>query len=297
MSARSTSLIDYASIAICTLAWGTTWFAITLQLGSVDPVVSIVYRFAAASALLFLWSAVRREQIGLTPAQHRAALGIGVFTFAMNYTLVYWSEERVASAVVAVAFATLAFVNLIVFRLAFGSRPAKAAWAAACLGIVGVGLLFGSELAQAISRSAVAGLALASAAVVCSAIGNVFARNGEIAGAPVAPLTAWAMGYGTFLLAAFSFVTGRAWTFEWSLRYVLSLTHLALIGSVVAFVLYYGLARRRGYATASYISALTPPLAMLMSSLFEQKSWGPLALGAVGLVLFGQWLLLRVRRA
>ena len=130
MSARSTSFIDYASIAICTLAWGTTWFAITLQLGSVDPVVSIVYRFAAASALLFLWSALRREQIGLTSAQHRAAFGIGVFTFAINYTLVYWSEERVASAVVAVAFATLAFVNLIVFRLAFGSRPAKAAWAA-----------------------------------------------------------------------------------------------------------------------------------------------------------------------
>jgi drug/metabolite transporter (DMT)-like permease len=297
MSARSTSFIDYASIAICTLAWGTTWFAITLQLGSVDPVVSIVYRFAAASALLFLWSALRREQIGLTSAQHRAAFGIGVFTFAINYTLVYWSEERVASAVVAVAFATLAFVNLIVFRLAFGSRPAKAAWAAACLGIVGVGLLFGSELAQAISRSAVAGLALASAAVVCSAIGNVFARNGEIADAPVAPLTAWAMAYGTLLLAVFSLVTGRAWTFEWSLRYVLSLTHLSLIGSVVAFVLYYGLARRRGYATASYISALTPPLAMLMSSLFEQKSWGPLALGGVVLVLLGQWLLLRVKRA
>jgi hypothetical protein len=36
---------------------------------------------------------------------------------------------------------------------------------------------------------------------------------------------------------------------------------------------------------------------MLMSSLFEQKSWGPLALGGVGLVLFGQWLLLRVKRA
>ena len=30
---------DYLAIAICTLAWGTTWYAITLQFGMVDPVV------------------------------------------------------------------------------------------------------------------------------------------------------------------------------------------------------------------------------------------------------------------
>jgi drug/metabolite transporter (DMT)-like permease len=73
--------------------------------------------------------------------------------------------------------------------------------------------------------------------------------------------------------------------------------HLSVVGSVIAFLLYYGLARRRGYSTASYISALTPPLAMLVSSLFEAKSWGVLALGGVALVLTGQMLLLRSRRA
>jgi drug/metabolite transporter (DMT)-like permease len=68
-------------------------------------------------------------------------------------------------------------------------------------------------------------------------------------------------------------------------------------GSVVAFLMYYGLARRRGYATASYVSALAPVLAMLMSSLFEGKSWGLLALAGVILALTGQVLFLRTRRA
>ena len=53
---------DLASIIVCTLAWGTTWFAITLQLGVVDPVVSITYRFAFAALLLFAWGALRRER-------------------------------------------------------------------------------------------------------------------------------------------------------------------------------------------------------------------------------------------
>ena len=44
--------LDLIAIIVCTLAWGTTWFAITLQLGVVDPVISITYRFALAAALL-----------------------------------------------------------------------------------------------------------------------------------------------------------------------------------------------------------------------------------------------------
>jgi drug/metabolite transporter (DMT)-like permease len=140
------------------------------------------------------------------------------------------------------------------------------------------------------------GIGLTLAAVVGASIGNVFARRGELAGSSVAASTAWAMTYGALLLGGFAAATGRAWTFEASWTYVLSLAHLALNGSVVAFLLYYGLARRRGYTTASYISALTPPLAMTISSLFENRVWGPLAFGGIALVLLGQFLLLRTRR-
>ena len=91
--------LDAAAILICTAAWGTTWFAITKQFGVVDPVVSIVYRFTLAAALLFAWCALRGERIALSKPQHGAALGVGLFTFAFDYALVYWAEERVTSAI------------------------------------------------------------------------------------------------------------------------------------------------------------------------------------------------------
>jgi drug/metabolite transporter (DMT)-like permease len=72
--------------------------------------------------------------------------------------------------------------------------------------------------------------------------------------------------------------------------------YLALFGSVVAFLFYYGLARRRGYAAATYVSALTPVVAMTVSSVFEGKSWSPMAISGLALVLLGQWLLLRARQ-
>lgn len=294
----STAWLDLTAIAICTLCWGTTWYAITLQLGVVDPVVSVTYRFALAAVLLFVWCLIRRESIALTRSQHFAALGVGLFTFAIDYALVYWAEQRVTSAVVAVVFASMSFMNLIGFRIAFGQRAPLAAWGAASLGIAGVALLSWEELTAAhFGATAMTGIALTLIGVVGAVIGNMFARRGELAGSSVAASTAWAMTYGAALLAIFALVSGKTWAFQLTVPYVLSLIHLALNGSVIAFLLYYGLARRRGYSTASYISALAPPLAMLVSTLFEDKTWGLLALSGIVLVIGGQYLLLQVKRA
>jgi drug/metabolite transporter (DMT)-like permease len=294
----STQWLDLTAIAVCTLCWGTTWFAITFQLGVVDPVVSVVYRFAFAAALLFAWCAMRGDRISLTRAQHIAAFGVGFSTFTINYTLVYWAEERVTSAVVAVVFATMAFANLIGFRIAFGQRPSPLAWAAASLGVAGVALLSWEEISSAqFGARALTGILFTLAGVAAAVIGNIFARRGEVAGASVAASTAWAMAYGAGSLALFALAAGKIWSLQPTWAYVLSFLHLSVNGSVVAFLMYYGLARRRGYATASYVSALAPMLAMLMSSLFEGKTWGLMALGGVVLALTGQVLLLRTRRA
>jgi drug/metabolite transporter (DMT)-like permease len=105
------------------------------------------------------------------------------------------------------------------------------------------------------------------------------------------------MAYGALALVLYAFLSGKHWSFEPTARYVLSLCYLALVGSVLAFTLYFGLARRRGYTMASYILALTPLLAMVMSSVFEHKRWPPVTLAGVALVLWGQWQLLRTRAA
>lgn len=44
---------------VTVLIWGTTWIAIEFQLGVVAPEVSVFYRYAAASLLLFGWCHAR----------------------------------------------------------------------------------------------------------------------------------------------------------------------------------------------------------------------------------------------
>ena len=71
----SRNSLDVAAIAACALIWGTTWHAIKLQLGQVDPLISVIYRFSLAAGLLFVWSALRRERLGLTARSEERRVG------------------------------------------------------------------------------------------------------------------------------------------------------------------------------------------------------------------------------
>jgi drug/metabolite transporter (DMT)-like permease len=289
---------DLAAVGLCSLVWGTTWFAITLQLGSVSPIVSIVYRFALAAALLFAWLSLRKQPIALTKAQHLAVFGQGLFTFAADYSLVYMAEARIPSAVVAVVFAGLAYVNLVLFRFTLGQKAGRGAWTGAALGVAGVAVMSMAELIRAdMDVRAMAGLGMALTGVCCAAVGNLCAHRAQHEKAPLGAATAWAMAYGAGTLTLVALVTGTRWSFEWTTEYVGSLLYLSVFGSVLAFVVYFGLARRRGYSFASYIGALTPPVAMLVSALFEDARFGLAAIAGLALVLTGQALLIRSTRS
>lgn len=289
-------LLILAGVLTCALIWGTTWYAITFQLEAAEPMVSVVLRFSLASAVLFAVSAVIRAPLRLTVAQHLAALGQGACAFGFSYALVYASETRVASAVPAVIFASLTFLNLVLFRVLSGQKAAVGAWAAAGLGLAGVALLsFGQIADGGLGGQAAAGIALAVAAVTASALGNWFAWRGQEAGAAVLPATAWAMAYGSALLALFALARGVSWAVDWSPGYVASLLYLSLFGSVIAFGLYFTIARVSGYALASYVSALSPPVAMGVSVAFEGARFGLSAFIGLALVLAGQVLLIRSR--
>jgi drug/metabolite transporter (DMT)-like permease len=287
-------LRDWAPLVACSLIWGSTWFAITFQLGTVPAAVSIAYRFGLAALILFAWLVIARRPIRMSPAQHLATFAQGALTYGVNYLFVYLAEARLTSAVVAVIFAAMAFVNLILFRLTLGLKASPAAWGAAGLGVAGVAVLSWGQLRDAhLDARALAGFGFGVAAVIGASLGNLAARRAQLLHTDLGANTAWGMAYGAGILALGAGATGQPWRFEATPAYVGSLLYLALFGSVAAFLMYFSLARRRGYVLASYISAITPAIAMLLSALFEHAHWGLEAIGGLVLVMAGQVLLAR----
>ena len=74
-----------AAVAI----WGSTWLAITFQLGKVAPEASVFYRFLLASLLVFAYCFARRLPLRYTSRQHLWVALMGVLMFSVSYILVY----------------------------------------------------------------------------------------------------------------------------------------------------------------------------------------------------------------
>lgn len=49
------------------LIWGSTWYVITFQLGVVDPIVSVCYRFAVAGLLMLSLCLFGRMNLRFSP--------------------------------------------------------------------------------------------------------------------------------------------------------------------------------------------------------------------------------------
>ncbi len=280
--------------AACTLIWGSTWLVITWQLGAVPPEVSVVWRFGSAGLILVAWCLARHERLRFDATTHGLLFAQGALMFSANYLCVYWAEQRVVSGLVAVAFATLTFMLVMLQRLLFGTPITRRMLAGTVLGVVGVALLFLPELmAVQGSRATELGIAFALLGTLFAALGQLTARRVQRQGVTAVASSAWAMVYGSLVSALVAVVLGVHWTFEPSWRYVGSLAYLVLAGTIAAFLCYLELMRRIGVTRASYTGVAIPVIALLLSALFEDYRFGWHSLAGALLAAAGNVLVLR----
>ena len=277
--------------SIATLIWGSTWLAITFQLGSVAAEASVVYRFALAALMLAAWCLATGRSLRFPAAQHAWFASQGALLFGLNYLCVYWAEQHIASGLVAVLFSLIVFLNLVGVRVFFATPVNRRTVLGAALGVTGVTLLFWRELAG-MQTDALRGILFGLAATVFASGGNLLAVRNQRRGIPVLPGVAWGMTYGTLTIAVVAALNDIVWTFDPRPGYVLSLLYLAAFGSVIAFAAYLTLLGKIGAARAGYVGVAVPVVALLLSTVFEHYEWTLPALAGAALCIAGNVLVL-----
>ena len=82
-------LRSWQLFAICVLTWGTTWHAITYQIGPVAPEVGVALRFGLAGSCVLVFCAWRRLPLRLGWRDHALLALQGVFMYGVSYICVY----------------------------------------------------------------------------------------------------------------------------------------------------------------------------------------------------------------
>jgi drug/metabolite transporter (DMT)-like permease len=274
---------SYVLFTIASLIWGSTFWAITLQLGEVPPAVSVVYRFALASSALFAWCLLRGDKLRLPWRVQRWTLLQGFFTFGLSYVCTYNAEQFVVSALVAVLFALMVFWAPICSRIAFGTPIAHRTWGAGVAAIAGVSLLFWHSIEAALhdidqggQGHFILGLMLGIGASIASAAGSIVVGKVREQSTNLMLTTGWSMFWGTCMVAIWCLATGQTFIIPRATSYVLGLLHLSIFGSVVAFICYFTLINRIGSNKAVYIGVITPVISVLLSIKLEHYRPGPI---------------------
>ena len=290
---NQTSLFLYASTV---LIWGSTWIAITFQLGEVDPLISVIYRMALASALLFGWCKWRGIPLALKPGNHRFMVAQGVSLFGINYWMIYWSETFLTSGIIAVLFSLIVFFNIINARIFLKRRIDIKTVVGGIIGLSGICMLFYPELTKFESESnsgAIKGALFALAAVFTASLGNIVATRNGNTGISVWAINAWGTLYGTAALLIIALVTGATFSYDNSFEYTASLVYLSTFGTILAFGAYLKLLILIGPEKAGYSGLLIPFVAIILSTIFEDYQWTLLAVMGFVLAASGNYLAMR----
>ena len=255
---------------ITVLIWGSTWLAIEFQLGTVAPEVSIVYRYAGAALLLFAYSRIRGLPLGFRLRDHGWFLLLGLLLFSLNYVFAYRAQIHITSALTAIAFTAIVWMNIINARLFFGIRAGRRVLFGALLGIAGIFTLFAPQIGEiTFSDGVFYGLFLAVTSAMVASFGNMASQGAQRAKLPVIQSNAWGMLYGAIITAGIAMLQGHAFDFDWSAGYLVSLLYLTVFGSIVAFGAYLTLLGRIGAHKAGYAMVMFPVVALILSMLFE----------------------------
>lgn len=272
--------------ATTVLIWGSTWYAITFQLGTVDPIVSLAYRFALAAIALMVFLKItnRLNFTQFTRREHAFIALQGILLFSLNYWLFYMGTGFVTSGLVSVLFSTISLMNVLNQRLFFKITIRRQVVFGSLIGLTGIGAIFWPEITNHdMTTEIMTGIGFCLIASYTASLGNMASLRNNRDNIPVLQGNAFGMAYGALFSVLIAIIKGAEFTFEPTIGYTISLIYLALFGSAIAFGCYLTLLKNIGADKAAYAAVLFPIVALAISTIFEGYTWTTQA--AIGLVL------------
>jgi len=263
--------------------WGSTWLFIKLGLEDLPPLTFAGIRFVISCAIILAIIRVRGLELPRARADWILLAVTGILSFGLNYGLVFWGEQHISSGLAALLQATLPAFGLVFahFHLP-GERLSWTKIGGVVLGVCGVAVVFSNQLAVA-GRQALAGCIALILSAAFAAYSNVLVKA---YGRKINPaiMAAGQMFFGLLLLFAVGLpMEGNPFRFHWTTMAVIALLYLAIVGSVIAFLLYYWLVQNMDVTKSMLIALVTPVVAVILGMIVlnEEFGWRTLAGGAM----------------
>ena len=270
-------------LALLALIWGASFMLIKIADRQLAPSTLVLGRLGSATLLL---AAIAAVSLGFraTMRELRAAwlwlVVVSLVNTAVPFWLLSWGETRIDSGLASIIQGAVPIFNAVI---AYGffreERVGGVRFVGLAIGFVGVALLVGAQpQGKLLGALAVVGMAL------CYAIGTLLAGR-HLRGTP--PLLVALASTGVSTLAVLPVGVVQAPAEAWHAETIASILVLGLVGTGIAYLLFFALIQRAGANYATLVTYLVPPIALAYGAIFLGESFGAVAYGALALILVG----------
>lgn len=292
-----------AWIALLCLIWGSTWVVIARGLDDTPPFTAATARFGLAALTMTVLAPFLARNEGGTRPPLWLMLAVGACNFGVSYSIVYWSEAklpsgdpRLPSGLVAVLWSVFPMLMAAAGHFFLhGDRLVARQVLGFVVGFGGVALLFATDL-RALSATAVPSALVTLLSPTISMVGTaLLKRYGKHASSVL--LNRDAMWFGAAILGAMALWQERDARAVWTPAAIASVVYLALVGTALAFGVYFWLLRRTKASTLSLIAYVTPAIALTLGALVRGEPVTAWTLAASATILVGVALVVAPKRA
>ena len=275
-----------ALLAALAAIWGGSYLLIKYALEGFSAPVIVCGRTLLASATLFAVLAARgaaRPALADFRARPGWALVLGVTAVAIPFTLITLGELEVPSGLTAVLISPASlFIALFAPLIDASERISRLQAAGMVIGLGGVALVVGVESVQS-TGELLGALAMVGAAVFYALSSFVVkGRYGHLAAIQTSAISVTVAAVACLPAAVLTWPAQAP-----GLRAIAAVVALGVVGTALAFVIFYELIAQVGAGRASLVSYLAPGVALLYGALLLDETITAVAVAGLVLILAG----------
>ena len=271
----SVRLRDWGAFLLLGSIWGSSFLWIKIAVADVSPATLAAFRLLFGLIGLLIVARVTGQRFTTLRSHWRAYLFMGFFNTAFPFILINWAETRIDSALAAILNATtplFAFIIAHFWQADEKMTPTRSA--GLIIGFIGVVVLVSRELGPQGVHGNIWGQVAMLVAAASYAVTANYSRRHLRGHSPLVQATmvvlfadaiAWIVALGT----------DRPFGPPSSALTWFALTWLGLLGSCVAYLLYFYLLNTVGAGRSSLVTYIFPVIGLLLGIIFlnEVADW------------------------
>jgi len=278
----------YLILGLLGLIWGSSFLFIKLGVEEMPPAFVAGGRLASGSLLLLV--ALRLQGLGLPQRSlWRKLIVVALLNNVVPWVLIPWGEQHISSALASILNATQPLFTLLIAHVA--TSDDRLTWnkvAGIGLGFLGVIVVIGADLRDLSSASAQGDLAVLVSCLSYAAAGVYIRQN--LRGQNHTVLATGQLGLAFLMTIPLMLLSLGGLPAIPSAKAILAVSALGVLGSGLAYILYYWLIERVSASQVSVVTYLLPITAVFWGAALLNETLGPNIFAGMILILCGIFL-------